>query len=362
MFTNRVSSDLSLSRRQRRGWAEPPAMTQTSIDMHRREVISLLGSTAASSLLSPLHARAQQPALPVIGYLSARSREDTGHLIAAFQQGLAENDYVDGRNVTIEYRFALGEYDKLPAMARELVRLPATVIATTGGEPSALAAKAATSVIPIVFALGSDPVKQGLTASINRPGGNATGITSLTNEMEPKRLGLLRELVPHARTIGLLLNPSFTQAESQLSDLQQAARAMNVEIVVLRANTDQEVDAAFEAITQQRLPALFVAANPFFDTRRKKLVALAARTAVPAIYHFREYAEDGGLMSYGLNFPDVYRLTGVYTGKVLKGTKAAELPVMQATKFEFVINLKTAKALGVQISDNLLSLADDVIE
>jgi putative ABC transport system substrate-binding protein len=327
-------------------------------DKRRREFITLLGMAAAS----PLAARAQQPAMPVIGYLSARSREDTSHLIAAFQRGLAESDYVDGRNVTIEYRFALGQYDKLPAMADELVRLPVTVIATTGGEPAALAAKAATSSIPIVFAIGSDPVKQGLTASINRPGANATGITSLTNEMEPKRLGLLRELVPQAHTIGFLLNPSFTQAESQLADMQQAARAMNLAITVFRANTDQEIDAAFEAIAQQRVPALVVGANPFFDTRRKKLVALAARNAVLAIYHFREYADDGGLMSYGLNFADVYRLVGVYTGKVLRGAKPSELPVMQATKFEFVINLKTAKALGVQISDNLLSLADAVIE
>jgi putative tryptophan/tyrosine transport system substrate-binding protein len=273
-----------------------------------------------------------------------------------------ESDYADGRNVTLDYRFARGQYDKLPAMANELVRLPVSVIATTGGEPSALAAKAATSTIPIVFALGSDPVKHGLTASINRPGGNATGITSLTNEMEPKRLGLLRELVPHARTVGLLVNPNFSQAESQLSDIQQAARAMNLEITVLRANTDQEIDAAFEAIAQQRVPALVAAASPFFDTRRTRIVALAERNKVPAIYHFREYAQDGGLMSYGLNFSDVYRLVGVYTGKILKGAKPSELPVMQATKFEFVINLKTAKAFDVQISDNLLSLADEVIE
>jgi putative ABC transport system substrate-binding protein len=263
------------------------------VDKRRREFITLLGMAAAS----PLAARAQQPAMPVIGYLSARSREDTPHLIAAFQRGLAESDYVDGRNVTIEYRFAFGQYDKLPAMANELVRLPVTIIATTGGEPAALAAKAATSSIPIVFAVGSDPVKLGLTASINRPGGSATGITSLTNEMEPKRLGLLREVVPQAHTIGVLLNPGFSQAESQLADMQQAARAMNLAITVFRANTDQEIDAAFETIAQQRVPALVVGANPFFDTRRKKLVALAARNAVPAIYHFREYADDGGLMS-----------------------------------------------------------------
>jgi len=327
--------------------------------MRRRDFITLLGSAA---FFLPITVRAQQPATPVIGYLSARSREDTSHLIAAFQKGLAESAYIDGRNVTIEYRFANGQYDKLRGMAAELLRIPVTVIATTGGEPSALAAKAATSTIPIVFAVGSDPVKQGLTASINHPGGNATGITTLTNEIEPKRLGLLRELVPHAPTVGLLLNPSFSQAQTQLSDMQQAAKAMTLPSVALRANTDPEIDAAFETIAQQRIPALVVAASPFFDTRRNKLVALAERGAVPAIYHFREYAEAGGLMSYGLDFSDVYRQVGVYTGQVLKGAKPSDLPVTQATKFEFVINLKTAKALGAKISDNLLSLADKVIE
>ena len=326
--------------------------------MRRRELIAFLGGTAAL----PFLARAQQPAMPVVGYLSARSRGDTSHLIAAFQRGLAESDYVEGRNVIIEYRFADRQYERLPAMAAELVRLPVTVIATTGGEPSALAAKASTSTIPIVFALGSDPVRQGLALGINRPGGNATGITTLTNEMEPKRLGLLRELMPQARSIGLLLNAGFSQAESQLSDVQRAAAAMNLPIVVLRANTDQEIEAAFESIGQQRIPALIVAANPFFDTRRNRIVALAERNAAPAIYHFREYAEAGGLMSYGLNFPDVYRMVGSYTGRVLKGANLGELPVMQATKFEFVINLKTARAIGVKISDNLLSLADEVIE
>jgi putative tryptophan/tyrosine transport system substrate-binding protein len=326
--------------------------------LKRREFITLIGSAAAW----PFAARAQQAAMPVVGYLSARSRDDTSHLVAAFHRGLAESDYVEGSNVTIEYRFADGQYDRLPPMAAELVRLPVTVIATTGGGPSALAAKVATSTIPIVFALGSDPVRQGLTASINHPGGNATGITTLTNEMEPKRLGLLRELVPHARSIGLLLNASFSQAESQVADVQRAAAAMNLPITVLRANTDQEIDAVFEIIGQRRIPALVVAANPFFDTRRNKIVELAERNAVPAIYHFREYAEAGGLMSYGLNFSDVYRMVGAYTGRVLKGAKPGELPVMQATKFEFVINLKTARAIGVKISDNLLSLADEVIE
>src|SRR5262249_1186608 len=218
--------------------------------MRRREFLGVLGAAAAW----PLAARAQRLAMPLIGYLSAQSREDTSHLIAAFQSGLAESDYVDGRNVKIEYRFARGEYDRLPAMADEMVRLPVTVIATTGGEPSARAAKAVTSTIPIVFALGSDPVKQGLTASINRPGGNATGITPLTNEMEPKRLGLLRELVPQAKTIGFLLNPRFPQADSQVADIREAARAANLEIIVLRADTDQEIDSAFLALDRQHIP------------------------------------------------------------------------------------------------------------
>jgi ABC-type uncharacterized transport system substrate-binding protein len=326
--------------------------------MKRRKFITLLGGAVAW----PLAARAQQTAMPVIGYLSARSQDDTSHLIAAFQRGLAENGYVEGQNVTIEYRFALGQYDRLPAMAAEFVQRPVAVIATTGGEPTALAAKAATSTIPIVFAVGSDPVKQGLAASFNRPGGNATGIALLTNQLEPKRLGLLRELVPHANTVGLLLNPSFPAAENQLSDMQDAAHAMNLPIHVLRANTDREVNAAFETITQQRIPALVVAASPFFDTRRNTLVKLAERSAVPTIYHFREFADAGGLMSYGINFSDAYRQVGVYIGQVLRGAKPGDLPIVQPTKFEFVINVKTAKALGLKISDNLLSLADEVIE
>jgi putative ABC transport system substrate-binding protein len=328
--------------------------------MRRRDFIKAIAAGSAAAW--PLGARAQQPGMPVIGYLSARSREDTTHLIAAFQRGLAENGFVEARNVAIEYRFALGQYDRLPAMAKELVQLPVTVIATTGGEPSALAAKAATSTIPIVFAVGSDPVKVGLTTSINRPGSNVTGVATATEEMEPKRLGLLRELVPQAGTIGFLLDSGFPLAEKQLSDTEEAARAMNLPIIVLRAHSDREIEAAFETVAQQHIPALAVSASPFFDTRRNKLVALAAHNKVPAIYHFREYAEAGGLMSYGLDFSDVYRLVGMYTGQVLKGSKPGDLPVIQANKFECVINLKTAKALGVKISDNLMSLADKVIE
>jgi putative tryptophan/tyrosine transport system substrate-binding protein len=310
----------------------------------------------------PLTARSQQPAIPVIGYLSARSRDDTSHLIAAFQRGLAENGYVEGRNVTIEYRFAQGAYEKLPEMAAELVRRSVAVIASTGGETAALAAKAATSTIPIVFAVGGDPVKEGLVASFSRPGGNATGIALFTNQLEPKRLALLHELLPQAKMIGCLLNPSSTSSESQLADMQDAANALRLSISVLRADSDREIDAAFETIAQQHIPALAVVASPFFDTRRDKLVALAERYAVPTTYHSREFTQAGGLMSYGIDFSDSYRTVGAYTGRVLKGEKPADLPIQRPSKFETVINLKTARALGLTVPQLLLAQADEVIE
>jgi putative tryptophan/tyrosine transport system substrate-binding protein len=328
--------------------------------LSRREFITLLTGSAAAAW--PLAAGAQQPAMPVIGYLSARSRDDTSHLIAAFQHGLAESGYLEGRNVTIEYHFAIGQYDRLPAMAMELVWRPVAVIAATGGEPAVQAAKAASSTIPIVFATGVDPVKQGRVASFNRPGGNITGIVLFATQLEPKRIGLLRDLAPHASTVGILLNPSSPTSERQLLDIQEAARHLNLAIHVLRANTDREIDLAFETITQQRIPALVVAASSFFDTRRDRLVALTARNAVPTMFQFREFVEAGGLMSYGADFSEAYRQVGVYTGRVLKGASPGDLPIIQATKFEFVINLKTARALGVKVSDNLLSLADKVIE
>ena len=281
---------------------------------------------------------------------------------AAFRRGLGEAGFIEGQNVMIEYRWALGQYDRLPAMAAELVRRPVTVLASAGGEPAALAAKAATSTIPIVFVIGGDPVKLGLAASLNRPGGNSTGISVLTNTLEPKRLELLRELVPRAETIGVLLNPNFPTFESQLRDVQEAARAINLQIHVLRASTDREIDAAFETVAQRRIPALSVAADPFFDTRRDKLVVLAVRHAVPTMYHFREFAAAGGLVSYGVDISDAYRLFGVYTGRILKGAKPADLPVRQPTKFELVINLKTARALGLEVPSNLSARADEVIE
>jgi putative ABC transport system substrate-binding protein len=329
-----------------------------AIHVERRQFVFALGGAAVAW---PLAAGAQQPTMPVIGYLSARSPEDTAHLVPAFRQGLSEGGFVEGQNVTIEYRWALGQVDRLPALAVELAGRPVTILVTTGGESAALAAKAATSTIPIVFSMG-DPVKAGLAASYSRPGGNATGINILTETLEPKRLGLLRGLVPQAATIGFLLNPNFPAAESQSKDMQEAARAIGLQIHVLRANTDREIEAAFETVAQHRIAALAVAASPFFDTRRDTLVALAARYAVPTMYHFREYAAAGGLVSYGIDPIDTYRQVGVYAGRILKGAKPADLPVLQPTKFEFVINLKTAKALGLDVPLHLQQLADEVIE
>jgi putative tryptophan/tyrosine transport system substrate-binding protein len=325
----------------------------------RREFITLLGGVAAAW---PLSARAQQATMPIIGYLSARSPDDTTHLVEAFRRGLNETGFIDGQNVTVEYRWALGEYGRLPAIAAEFARRPVAVIVATGGEPAALAAKTASSTVPIVFSIGGDPIKQGLAASFKRPGGNSTGITLLTNQLEPKRLGLLRQLVPQATTIGFLLNPSYPPSEGQLKDAEEAARAMKQQIHILRADTDDDIDAAFETVTRRSVPALAVAAAPFFDTRRAKLVALAARHVVPTMYHFREFAEAGGLVSYGIDPADVYRQVGIYTGRVLKGDKPAELPVMQATKFEFVINLKTARKLGLDVPLGLSAGADELIE
>jgi putative ABC transport system substrate-binding protein len=327
--------------------------------MRRREFITLLGSYAGAW---PLTARAQQAAMPVIGFLSTRSPDVSAHLVAAFRQGLAENGFVEGQNVAVEYRWALGQYDRMTALAADLARRPLAVFAAVGGEPAVLAAKAATSTIPIVFVIGSDPVKLGLVASYNQPGGNATGINILTNALEPKRLGLLRELVPQAATIGVLLNPTFPAAASQLGDMQEAARTIGLQLHVLWASTDREIDTAFESVAQLRIRALAVAADPFFNTSRDKLVALPTRHAVPAMYQLREYAVAGGLMSYGIDLPDVYRQSGAYAGRILKGAKPADLPVMQPTKFELVINLKAAKALGLTVPDRLLALADEVIQ
>ena len=326
--------------------------------MRRREFITLAGGAAVTW---PLAVRAQQPAMPVIGFLSARSPEESAHLVAAFQSGLADNGYIAGQTVLIEYRWALGQYDRLPTMAADLVRRPVAVLAAVGGEPAAMAAKTVTSTIPIVFAM-DDPVKQGLVESFNRPGGNATGMAVLSPDLEAKRLGLLHELVPQASTIGVLLNPNFPPAQHQLEEVQIAAQATNLQILALRASTDREIDEAFDTLMKQRIAALSVASDPFFDTRRDKLIGLAARYAVPAIYQFREYPAAGGLISYGIDIANVYRQIGIYVGRILKGAKPADLPVMQPTKFELVLNLKTAKTLRLAIPSGVISIADEVIE
>jgi putative tryptophan/tyrosine transport system substrate-binding protein len=305
--------------------------------VRRREFITLLGAGAAAW---PLAARAQQPAMPVIGFLSTRSPDESTHLVSAFRRGLAENGTIEGQNVTIEYRWARGQYDRLPALAAELVHRPVAVFVSTGGDPSALAAKAATTTIPIVSTFITDPVGSGLVASLNRPGGNVTGISLLTAMLEAKRLGLLRELVPLAATVGVLLNPNNPVAAGQLSEMQEAARAIGLQLHVLRSGTDREIDTTFESFTQHRVPALLVTSDSFFITRRDKLAALAARHAVPAMYNIHEYAEAGGLMSYGVDLSDAYRQIGVYAGRILKGEKR---PISQSYSQPSSSSLSTSR-------------------
>ena len=326
--------------------------------MKRRKFITFLGGAAPW----PLAARAQQPAMPVIGFMSARSPEESAHLVEAFRRGLKEGGFVEGENVAIEFRWARGDYSRLPTLAADLVSRQVAVIVAAGGEPSGLAAKAATATIPIVFGAGGDPVKAGLVESFSRPGGNVTGITLLTSLMEPKRLGLLRDLAPGVSVIGALVNPDFPPAVLQLQQIEEAARDIGQRIVIAKASNDDALQTAFGSFVQGGAGALLVASDPYFDTRRDRIVAFAARQRLPAIYQFREYAVAGGLLSYGVSISDAYRQYGVYAARILKGAKPAELPVLQPTKFELVINARTAKALGITISDNLLSLADEVIE
>jgi putative ABC transport system substrate-binding protein len=300
--------------------------------------------------------------MPVIGFLSSLSREGAVQLEAAFQRGLNEDGYIYGQNVAIEYRWALGHYDRLPTIATELAQRPVNVLVTVGGEPAALAAKAATSTIPIVFLVGSDPVKLGLVASYNRPGGNATGVNMLTETMEPKRIGILRELLPHVSKIAVLMNPKFPPAEMQSREIDHAARTLGMQTEHFRASTESEIEAAFRSIAQQQLPALVVATDPLFVAHRSDLIALAARHRLPTLYGFRDLAMSGGLMSYGVDLGQVYRQLGLYAARILNGAKPADLPVVQPTKFEFVLNLRTAKALGLEIPDKLFALADEVIE
>jgi len=325
--------------------------------VRRREVLLLLGATAVAPAV-----RAQQPTAPIIGFMSGRSPDDSAHLVAAFHNGLREAGFVEGKNVTVEYRWALGQYDRLPAMAADLVKRPVTVIAAVGGDVSAVSAKQATSTIPIVFGMGGDPTKAGLVDSLGRPGGNATGYTLLTSELEPKRLGLLRDLLPDAGVIAVLINPNFPPAAGQLAALEKAAQMTSQRLSIFRVSNDGELNAGLAAVLQQRASALLVAADPYLDTRRQQLITFAAQNKLPAIYQFREFAVDGGLMSYGPSITDSYRQGGNYVGQILKGAKPSDLPVLQPTKFELVINLKTAKALGLAIPPGLISFADEVIE
>ena len=326
--------------------------------MRRREFIIFLGGAAAWSNM----ARAQQPALPVIGFLHSTSAGPNVGTVSAFREGLKQAGYVDGQNVAIEFRWADGHYDRLPALAMDLVRQRVAVIAALGGQASALAAKAATSTIPVVFDVGVDPVKLGLVASFSKPGGNVTGLSVLQNEIEAKRLGLLHELIPTALTIAVIGNPDTPGNDVQFEDVQTAAPALGVKLHILKVRSVLEIDSAFASFNQQRPDALLVMASAFFNSRRNQIVQLAARQTIPAMYEHRLYAMAGGLISYGIDLSEVYRQAGIYTGKILNGAKPADLPVMQPTKLELVVNLKTAKELGITVSPQLLIRADEVIE
>jgi ABC-type uncharacterized transport system substrate-binding protein len=327
--------------------------------MKRREFITLLGGAVTAW---PLGVGAQQAAMPVIGFLGGGSPDAFAHVVDAFRQGLYETGFAEGQNVTIEYRWAEGQYDRLPALVADLIRQKPAVIVATGGDVGVRAAKKAATAIPIVFTSGSDPVAAGFVSSLNRPGGNVTGVSLFVSVLEGKKLELLRELVPMAAVIGFLVNPNNPRADVDTADMQAAARALGKLLLILKADGEHDFDAVFTNLAQQRVDALVVHTEPFFLSRRDHLVELAARYSIPTIYGLREFAAAGGLISYGTKLSDSYRQVGIYTGKILKGEKPADLPVMQPTKFEFVINLKAAKALGLTVPTSLLVRADEVIE
>lgn len=325
--------------------------------MRRREFVTLLGGAAAW----PLAARAQQ-SLPVVGFLNAASAAPFAHLVTAFRKGLGDAGFIDGRNVTIELRWAEGQYERLNAFAAEMVSRPVSVMVATGGDPAIQAARAATSTIPIVFAIGSDPVALGYVASLNRPGGNVTGVMQLTAMLSAKRIGLLRDLIPDANRIAVLVNPNFPATFPLLKDAEEAASRMGVSIVVLKAGSESDFEPAFAQLAASGAGSLMVGADPFFNSRRNQITAMAARHKVPAIYEFREFAAAGGLMSYGTSLSDSYQQVGNYAARILQGAKPAELPVVQTTRFEFVINLQAARELGIKIPNGLSAQADEVIE
>jgi putative ABC transport system substrate-binding protein len=325
--------------------------------MKRRDFITLLGGAAAAAW--PLGVRAQQPGVALIGLLAGAQLDD--RILSAIRQGLKDAGYVEGRNVAIKYRTADGRFNRLPGLAAELVADPVAVI-VAAAPPAAVAAKAVTATIPIVFVTGADPVQLGLVSSLNRPGGNVTGVTFLVTALGPKRLELLRELVPSAKLVGLLVNPANPTSEFQTRDTQAAARALGIELVLRNARSESDIDSAFESLAQQRVNAVIIGTDLLFTSRRDQLVVLAARHALPAIYYLREFADAGGLISYGASFTDAYRLGGGYVGRILKGEKPADLPVQQTVKFELAINASTAKALGLTVPDKLLVAADEVFE
>jgi putative tryptophan/tyrosine transport system substrate-binding protein len=326
--------------------------------MRRREFVCIIGGAAAW----PLAARAQQPAMPVIGFLSSRSPGESAGVVAAFRQGLREAGFIEGQNTLVAFRWAEGHYERLPALAAELVGLQVTVLFTAGGPPAAFAAKAATQTIPIVFSAAIDPDRIGLVASLNRPGGNVTGMSLMPSELAAKSVQLLKQLLPAATLIGYLVNPSNPGAPVYVSEASAAAKTLGIAVHVLNASTEGDLDEVFASLPKAGVNGLAVPAEPFFDSQRDRIVALAVRYGVPAIYGLREYAVAGGLMSYGASLPDTYRRAAIYVGRVLKGEKPANLPVVQPTKFDLVLNMKTAKALGLNIPEQLLATADEVIE